>query len=151
MGYYNSDYSDEETEQQAPDGFTDFDDLLEQWKHYIQTELQGFKVIKSDMYGKGCACDLQKIFESGDYTPDSIMTLMPNVKECYISCVNNEYNSLLTTFLSSFVNMTGHPMTVVDLGDDEQYFYQAFLNTANKRAVWNVWDLWRSGKNYNTK
>ena len=42
-------------------------------------------------------------------------------------------------------------MTIADLGEDEQYFYQAFLNVANKRAIWNVWDLWKSGNNYGTK
>ena len=148
MVFYNSDAQNDPVTQ---DGFTDFDDLLEQWKQYVQTELQGFKVIHSDLYGKGCACDLQKIFESGEFTPEGIMELMPNVKDCYVNCVNTEYNGLLSAFLTGFVNMSGNPMTIVDLGDDEQYFYQDFLNVANKRAVWNVWDLWRSGKNYNTK
>lgn len=151
MGFYNNDVDADQLAPEIQEGFTDFDDLIEQWKNYVQSDLQGFKVIKSDLYGKGCACDLQKIFESGDFTPENIMNLMPNVKECYIGCVNAEYNNLLTSFLSAFVNMSGNPMTIVDLGEDEKYFYQTFLNIANKRVVWNTWDLWRSGKNYNTK
>ena len=152
MGFYNSDVdNDQPAAEEVQEGFTDFDDLIDQWTSYVQSELQAFKVVKSDLYGKGCACDLQKIFESGDFTPDNIMNLMPNVKDCYTSCVNSQYNNLLTAFLSSFVNMSGHPMTIVDLGEDEPVFYQTFLNVANKRVVWNTWDLWRSGKNYNTK
>ena len=61
------------------------------------------------MYGKGCTCDPKKIFESNDFTPDNIMNLMPNVKECYISCVDGEYNGLISTFLNGFVNMSGNP------------------------------------------
>jgi hypothetical protein len=148
MAFYLTDVGDEPED---TNGFTDFDDLLDQWKQFVKNELQSFKVIKSDMYGKGCVCDLQKIFESGDYTPDNIMNLMPSVKDCYTGCVNSEYNSLLTSFLNGYINMSGNPMTIVDLGEEEPYFYQAFLNVANKRAVWNIWDLWRSGKNYNTK
>jgi hypothetical protein len=132
-------------------GFTDIDDLLDQWKQYVYSELNAFKIIKSDMFGKGCTCDLQKMIEENNFQPDFVMTLIPRVADCYTECLNIEYNQLLASFLSPFINMRGDPMNVVDLGEDEPFFYQTFLNVAKERAVWNTWDLFRSGKNYNTK
>jgi hypothetical protein len=132
-------------------GFTDIDDLLDQWKQFVHSELNAFKIIKSDMFGKGCTCDLQKMIESNNFEPDYVMTLIPRVKDCYTECLYTEYNRLLSVFLSQFVNMRGDHMTTVDLGEDEPFFYQVFLNIAEQRAVWNTWDLWRSGKNVGTK
>jgi hypothetical protein len=132
-------------------GFTDIDDLLEQWKQYVYTELDAFKIITSEMYGKGCVCDLQKMFEENNFSPDYVMTLMPRVKDCYTACVNGEYNQLLQKFLQPFSNMQGNPMTSVDLGEDEPAFYQTFFNVAQQRAVFNTWDLWKTSKNVGTK
>lgn len=144
-------YTDMEDDPTIANGFTDIDDLLDQWKQFVHSELNAFKIIKSDMFGKGCTCDLQKMIESNNFEPDYVMTLIPRVKDCYTECLYTEYNRLLSVFLSQFVNMRGDHMTTVDLGEDEPFFYQVFLNIAEQRAVWNTWDLWRSGKNVGTK
>ena len=132
-------------------GFTDIDNLLDQWREYVASELEPFKVVQSDMYGKGCVCDLQKIFEQQNFTPDYVMSLIPRVKDCYTGCINSAYNSLLQKFLQPFVNLRGDPMTINDLGEDEPSFFEQFLYVANQRVIFNSWDLFRSGKNYNTK
>lgn len=148
MGLYNTGMDDDPLE---ATGFTDIDDLMDQWKQYLYSEMQSMKVIKSDMYGKGCVCDLQKMFEENNLSPDYVMTLVPRVQDCYTQCLTAEYNRLLTNFLAPFVNMRGDPMNSVDLGEDESFFYQEFLNVAQNKTVWNTWDLWRSGKNINIK
>jgi hypothetical protein len=147
MGFY----TDMEDDPITANGFTDIDDLMDQWKQFVYSELNAFKIIKSDMFGKGCTCDLQKMIEENNFEPDYVMTLIPRVKDCYTECLYIEYNQLLTNFLIPFVNMRGDRMTITDLGEDEPFFYQMFLKIAKDRAVWNVWDLFRTNKNYNTK
>ena len=50
MGFY---LTEEEDENASDSGFADFDDLLEQWKEFVQNELQGFKVINSKYVWQG--------------------------------------------------------------------------------------------------
>ena len=126
--------------------FADMDDLLDQWRQYVNHELQSFKIIKSDLFGSGCVCDLKTIFEEGNTSPDYIMELIPRVKDCYTQCANLEYNRVLEMFLQAFVNIRGERMTVIDLGEDEPTFYRVFIEVANKRAVFNTWDLWTTKK-----
>ena len=148
MGFYNSNMDDDPV---VTDGFTDMDDLLDQWKQFVYSEMQTMKIIKSDMFGKGCVCDLETMFKENNFSPDFVMTLIPRVKDCYTECLTSEYNRLLTNFLISFVNMRGDPMNSTDLGEDEPFFYQEFINVAQNRTVFNTWDLFRSNRNVGTK
>ena len=145
-------YIDDEYFEENPiEEFTDFDDLLYQWKQFVNEELQSFKIIKSDLYGSGCVCDLQTMFEEGDTSPETVMSLMPRVKDCASECIYGKYTELIGYFLGKFTNMGGSPMTVVDLGDEEQFFYNDFEKVAKQKAVWNTWDLWRVNGIKNTK
>lgn len=131
--------------------YTNFDDLRYQWKHYLNEELQSFKIIKSDMYGTGCVCDLQTMFENNNISPEFVMSLMPRVSDCASECMYGKYVEYINAFLSRFHNMQGSPMTIVDLGDEEQFFYNTFEAVARQKAIWNTWDLWRIGGIKNTK
>lgn len=131
--------------------YTNFDDLRYQWKHYLNEELQSFKIIKSDMYGTGCVCDLQTMFENNNISPEFVMSLMPRVSDCASECMYGKYVEYINAFLSRFHNMQGSPMTIVDLGDEEQFFYNTFEAVARQKAIWNTWDLWRIEGIKNTK
>jgi hypothetical protein len=131
--------------------FADIDDLLYQWKQFVNEELQEFKIIKSDLFGTGCVCDLKTMFENNNTEPEFAMELMPRVKDCASECLYIEYTTLIGNFLGQFTNMNGAPMTIVDLGNDEIYFYNAFEKVARTKAIWNIWDLWRIPENKNTK
>jgi hypothetical protein len=131
--------------------YTNFDDLRYQWKQYLNEELQAFKIIKSDMYGTGCVCDLQSMFEANDTSPEFIMSLMPRVSDCASECIYGKYVEYINAFLSQFHNMTGAPMSIVDLGEEEQFFYNTFENVAKQKAIWNTWDLFRTENVINTK
>jgi hypothetical protein len=122
--------------------FADIDQLLEMWGQFLHRELQPFKVIRSDMFGSGCVCDLKTMFTEQNFSPDFVMTLVPRVKDCYTQCLVTEYNKNLNIFLSAYVNISGAPMTVADLGSDEPYFYQMFLDIVKDKVIFNSWDLW---------
>jgi hypothetical protein len=145
MGYYMNDYGDGNPDE--PDAeFADVDDLLEQWGLYLNSEMQVFKVIRSDLYGSGCVCDLKTMFLENNFTPDFVMNLNPRVRDCYTNCLNAEYNKYLSMFLSAYTNMSGVPMSVSDLGDDEQFFYKKFVEVAHDKTIFNSWDLWSTKK-----
>lgn len=146
MGLYDIDTTDDGNVNTEYNGFTDMDDLIDQWKQYLHAEMQEMKVIKSDMFGKGCVCDLKKIFLSNDTSPEYISSLIPRVNDCHTECLNMEYNRLMSNFLTPFINIRGDPMTATDLGEDEPYFYEEFLNVAKSKTVWNTWDLWTTKK-----
>jgi hypothetical protein len=131
--------------------YTNFDDLRYQWKQFLNEELQSFKIIRSDLYGTGCVCDLQTIIETGDTSPEMIMKLVPRVSDCASECIYGKYVEYINAFLSRFTNMQGAPMTVVDLGDEEQFFYNTFEAVAKNKAIFNTWDLWRTTGVVNTK
>jgi hypothetical protein len=126
--------------------FADLDDLLVQWGEFLHRELQPFKVVRSDMFGTGCVCDLKTIFLENNFSPDFVMTLIPRVKDCTTECLMAEYSKYMNMFLSAYVNLSGSPMTVADLGQDEAYFYEKFLEIAQEKTVYNVWDLWSTTK-----
>jgi hypothetical protein len=134
---YYGEISDETSED-----FADIDDLLFQWNQFLHRELQPFKVVRSDLFGTGCVCDLKTMFIEQNFSPDYVLTLLPRVKDCYTQCLSMEYNKHLNIFLSSYLNISGAPMTLADLGSDEPYFYQTFLDVVKDKVVWNVWDLW---------
>jgi hypothetical protein len=145
-GYYLSGYNDGTAAEDIipPDGsFSDMDDLLDQWRQFVASELQSFNIIKSDLFGTGCVCDLKKIFQENNTSPDYLVSLMPRVQDCATQCIYDQYNQTLSSFLRPYVNLHGEPMTITDLGEDEPGFYKAFLDVANQRAVWNTWDLFR--------
>jgi hypothetical protein len=145
MGFYMNDYDD--GNQGEPEGeFADIDDLLEQWGLYLNSEMQSFKVIRSDLYGSGCVCDLKTMFLENDFSPERVMRLNPRVHDCYTNCLNAEYNKYLGMFLSAYTNMSGAPMCASDLGDDEQFFYQKFVEVASSKTIFNSWDLWSTKK-----
>jgi hypothetical protein len=131
--------------------YTNYDDLRYQWKQYLNEEFQSFKIIRSDMYGTGCVCDLQTMIETGDTSPEMVMRLMPRVSDCASECMYGKYVEYINAFLSQFHNMQGAPMSVVDLGEEEQLFYNVFENVAKQKAIWNSWDLWRTENVINTK
>jgi len=142
---------DEHFEGDPMAGYTDFDDLLYQWRQYVNEELQEFKVIKSDLFGTGCVCDLKTMFENNNIEPNFVMELMPRVKDCASECLYLKYTELIGNFLGRFTNMNGAPMTIVDLGEEEIYFYNDFEKVAKRKMVWNTWDLWRTEGVINTK
>jgi hypothetical protein len=133
-GYDNAEGTEEE--------FTDIDDLIEQWDQFLHREMQPFKVIRSDLFGTGCVCDLKTMFLQNDFSPEYVMSLIPRVKDCYSNCLSMEYNKYLTMFLSSFLNMSGAPMNISDLGQDEVFFYNKFVEVVESKAIFNSWDLW---------
>jgi hypothetical protein len=118
--------------------FADIDDLLYGWEQFLYRELQSFKVIRSDLFGTGCVCDLKTIFLENNFTPDYVMELIPRVKDCYTDCLSMEYNKYMTMF----TNLNGAPMSVSDLAQDEIYFYNKFVEIVEKKVVFNTWDLW---------
>jgi len=124
--------------------FSDMDDLLDQWRQFVAEELQTFNIISSDLYGTGCVCDLKKIFQDNNTSPEYLASLMPRVQDCATRCIYDKYNQILSQFLRPFVNLQGEPMSITDLGEDEPAFYKTFLEVANQRAVWNTWDLFRT-------
>ena len=126
--------------------FADIDQLLDMWSQFLHRELQPFKVIRSDMFGTGCVCDLKTIFTEQNFSPDFVMTLVPRVKDCYTQCLYSEYTKNLQIFLTAYVNISGEPMTMSDLGSDEPYFYQTFLDIVKDKVVFNSWDLWSTTK-----
>jgi hypothetical protein len=142
-----SEYLDEQPDEK----FTDFDDLLYQWKQYVNSELTEFKVIRSDMFGTGCVCDLKTIFETNNVEPEFVMSLMPRVTDCASECLYSEYSKLISNFLSRYLNQYGNPMTIADLGQEEVFFYNDFEKVARKKMIWNTWDLWRTDGVINTK
>jgi hypothetical protein len=145
-------YSDEEHIEGEPEElFTDFDNLRYQWRQFVNAELTAFKIIKSDLYGTGCVCDLQTMFETNDLSPENVMSLMPRVSDCASECIYQKYVELSNKFLGQFHNMQGAPMTIVDLGDEEQFFYGDFEKVAKQKVVWNTWDLFRTTNVQNTK
>ena len=139
---YYGDVNPEDTGEE----FADFDQLLELWNQFLHRELQPFKVIRSDLYGTGCVCDLKTMFIEQNFSPDFVMTLVPRVKDCYTACLTGEYNKYLNMFLSGYTNIGGSPMTSADLGADEPYFYQTFLNCVKDKTIFNSWDLWSPKK-----
>lgn len=141
-------YIDDERPEET---YTDFDDLRYQWRQFVNEELQSFKIIRSDLYGTGCVCDLQTMIETNDTSPETVMTLMPRVRDCASECIYQKYVELIGSFLGHFHNMSGAPMTMVDLGEEEQFFYNIFEKVARQKAVWNTWDLWRIPGIKNTK
>ena len=143
--------SEEYFEENPINEFTDFDDLLYQWRQYVNTELTEFKVIKSDLYGTGCVCDLKTMFESNDTSPEFVMKLMPRVSDCASECLYMKYTELIGNFLGKFVNASGSPMTITDLGQNEQFFYNDFEKVAKQKIIFNTWDLWRIDGLTNTK
>jgi len=143
MVYYLNEDDDMEL---AEEEFTDFDDLLSQWKSYLMENLNSFKVVPPSMYGSGCVCDLKKIFTEGNFSRDYLLSLIPRVNDCYTSCITTEYSKYMTQFLSSFVNLAGSPMSVSDLGEEEIFFYQAFIDIAKERAILNTWDYFTKRK-----
>lgn len=138
-------YPDEYADEIPNETYTNFDDLLYQWKQYVNSELTEFKVIKSELFGTGCVCDLKTMFESNNVEPEFIMSLMPRVKDCASECLYLEYSKLISNFLSKYLNQYGTPMTIADLGNEEVYFYNDFEKVARKKMIWNTWDLWRPG------
>ena len=142
-------YEDAEYYEDLPnDNYTDMDDLTYQWKQYVNSELTSFKVIKEDMFGTGCVCDLKTMFMDNNTTPEYVMNLMPRVKDCASECLYMEYSKLIGNFLSKYMNSRGSIMTVSDLGDEEQFFYNVFEKVAREKIEWNVWDLWRPSNPY---
>ena len=138
-------YEDEEYYEDPPaDNYLDMDDLMFQWKQYVNHELQSFKVIREDMFGTGCVCDLKTMFTEKNFEPEFVMNLMPRVKDCASECLYLEYSKLLGAFLSKFMNSNGGIMTIADVGNEEQFFYNTFEKVAKDRIEWNTWDLWRS-------
>lgn len=137
-------YEDEEYYEEVPnDNYTDMDDLAYQWKQYVNHELQLFKIIKEDMFGTGCVCDLKTMFLENNLTPEFAMELMPRVKDCASECLYMEYSKLIGNFLSKFMNSSGQIMTIADLGEEEIFFYNVFEKVAKDRIEWNTWDLFR--------
>jgi len=49
------------------------------------------------------------------------------------------------------VNASGSPMTITDLGQNEQFFYNDFEKVAKQKIIFNTWDLWRIDGLTNTK
>ncbi len=144
--YLSNDYGDgTAAEDIIPTGgsFSDMDDLLDQWRQFVASELQSFYIVKSDLFGTGCVCDLKKIFQENNTSPEYLVSLMPRVQDCATQCIYDQYNQTMSQFLRSFVNLQGEPMSINDLGEDEPEFYKTFLDVANQRAVWNTWDLFR--------
>ena len=131
--------------------YADFDDLLYQWKQFLNEELQSFKIISSDYYGTGCVCDLKTMFSENDTSPEMVMKLMPRISDCASECMYGKYTEYANKFLSQFHNLSGAPMSIVDLGDEEQFFYNYFEGVAKQKADWNTYDLWRTTGNINTK
>lgn len=145
-------YIDDEYFEENPiKEFTDFDDLLYQWRQYVNSELTSFKVIKSDLFGTGCVCDLKTMFEANDTSPEFVMKLMPRVSDCASECLYLKYTELIGNFLGKYVNDSGSPMTIADLGTEEQFFYNDFEKVAKQKIVWNTWDLFRTENVINTK
>jgi len=142
---------DEHFEEEPEEQFADFDDLLYQWRQYVNAELTEFNVIKSELFGTGCVCDLKTMFVNNNVEPEFALELMPRVKDCASECLYLEYTKLIGNFLGKFVNMNGAPMTIVDLGNEEIFFYDSFEKVAKKKAVWNLWDLFRTEGVINTK
>ena len=131
--------------------YTDFDDLLYQWKQFLNEELQSFKIITSDYYGTGCVCDLKTMFSENDTSPEMVMKLMPRISDCASECMYEKYTGYVNKFLSQFHNLSGAPMSIVDLGEEEQFFFNYFEGVAKQKAIWNTYDLWRTEGNINTK
>jgi len=143
--------TDEHFEGEPDAVYTDIDDLRYQWRQFLNEELQSFKIIRSDLYGTGCTCDLQAIFENNNTSPEFVMSLDPRVSDCASECVYGKYIEYINKFLIQFTNMTGAPMSVVDLGDEEQMFYKDFEKVARQKTIWNTWDLFRTDNRMNTK
>ncbi len=142
---------DEYIDEVPDESFTGFDDLLYQWRQYVNAELTGFNVIKSDLFGTGCVCDLKTMMMNNNFTPEYVMELMPRVQDCVSECLYLEYSKLIGNFLSKYLNQNGSPMTIADLGNEEVYFYNDFEVVAKKKMVWNTWDLYRTDNVINTK
>ena len=96
-----------EYEEYPPAEFTDFDDLRYQWRQFVNDELQAFKLINSSYYGTGCVCDLQKVFETGDTSPEFIMKLDNRITDCVSECIYSQYIGTINKFLLQFTNMSG--------------------------------------------
>ena len=129
-----------ENTEDAGEEFADFDQLLQMWNQFLHRELQAFKVIPRNLYGQGCACDLKTMFLEQNFSPDFAMTLIPRINDCNTQCLMGEYNKYMNVFLSSYTTISGAPMTTADLGEDEPYFYQKFLEVVQDKAVYNLWD-----------
>ncbi|HPE06119.1 MAG TPA: hypothetical protein PLW50_00160 [Smithellaceae bacterium] len=131
--------------------FSDFDDLLYQWRQFVNENLNEFNVISSDLFGTGCVCDLKQMVLNNNFSPEYVMSLMPRVSDCASECLYMEYGKLIHVFLERYVNTYGSPMTIVDLGNEEITFYNEFEKVARQRMVWNTWDLYRIDGLKNTK
>ena len=136
---YDYEYGDINPEDEG-ESFEDFDQLLSKWNQFLHRELQAFKVIPRNLYGQGCACDLKTMFLEQNFSPDFVMTLIPRVNDCNTQCLTGEYNKYMNMFLSSYTNLQGEPMTTTDLGSDETFFYQTFLDVVRDKAIYNLWD-----------
>jgi len=73
------------------------------------------------------------------------------VSDCASECLYSKYTELIGNFLGRFVNSRGSPMTIADLGVEEQLFYNDFEKVAKQKIVWNTWDLWQISGIKNTK
>jgi hypothetical protein len=141
---YDYEYGGVDTD--AEEEFADIDDLISQWGEFLHRELQPFKVIRSELFGTGCVCDLKTMFTESNFSPEYIMSLIPRVKDCYTECLSMEYNKYLNMFLLSYANINGAPMTIADLGQDEVLFYNTFIKIVENKVIWNTWDLWGTKK-----
>ena len=124
--------------------FSDFDELAERWKQYLNVNLHTFNMITSNHFGTGCVCDLKTIFLNKNFDPEYAMSLMPRVSDCATECMYGEYVLHLEKFLMKYTNLYGAQMSISDLGGEEQYFYNIFEQVAKDFAVFNLWDLWRT-------
>jgi hypothetical protein len=129
------------------DEYTDetvqMDVLMEEWEKFLEESIQPFDLVPRDFHGVLDEKILRNVMSSTwglrGYKAE-IEHEYPDLKDLYAEQVYMKYSTALYNFFQTM----GYPRKTdarAEVGQNDKYFWDAFVKRVEKTAVENVWDL----------
>ena len=119
------------------------DVLLEEWDKFLDESIQPFDLVPRDFHGVLDETILNNVMTSrwsGLSYKSAIEYEYPDLKDLYAEQAYVKYSTALYNFFQTM----GYPRKTdarAEVGQNDKYFWDAFIKRAERSAVKNAWDL----------